>query len=131
MHLYQCSAYASLPVRGAWIEISVGAAALSRMPSLPVRGAWIEIMSSVLFTNLIGSLPVRGAWIEIPSGSKIVFLMTTSLPVRGAWIEMLISRGGRRGSRGRSPCGERGLKLRCFGLFPDDCDVAPRAGSVD
>ena len=35
---------ASLPVRGAWIEIASGRAVwIVRLPSLPVRGAWIEI----------------------------------------------------------------------------------------
>ena len=33
----------SLPVRGAWIEISTRRAGASRRRSLPVRGAWIEI----------------------------------------------------------------------------------------
>ena len=33
--------------------------------SLPVRGAWIEISSSEVISVLIESLPVRGAWIEI------------------------------------------------------------------
>ena len=34
---------ASLPVRGAWIEILKSASRCKRYPSLPVRGAWIEI----------------------------------------------------------------------------------------
>ena len=33
--------------------------------SLPVRGAWIEIPSEQLAFALLWSLPVRGAWIEI------------------------------------------------------------------
>ena len=33
--------------------------------SLPVRGAWIEISLGIVHTVLQGSLPVRGAWIEI------------------------------------------------------------------
>ena len=53
------------------------------------------------------SLPVRGAWIEIvfavPRAGSV-----ESLPVRGAWIEM-------------------GDNL----LYYAECQVAPRAGSVD
>ena len=37
------SARVSLPVRGAWIEISGGWCAAGGFSSLPVRGAWIEI----------------------------------------------------------------------------------------
>ena len=33
--------------------------------SLPVRGAWIEISSILCTTWAQESLPVRGAWIEI------------------------------------------------------------------
>ena len=33
--------------------------------SLPVRGAWIEISSKTKPGAMAGSLPVRGAWIEI------------------------------------------------------------------
>ena len=35
--------YASLPVRGAWIEIESVLCPGSAKSSLPVRGAWIEI----------------------------------------------------------------------------------------
>ena len=55
----------SLPVRGAWIEISVHANSPRLQKSLPVRGAWIEIKMMVKNGNENGSLPVRGAWIEI------------------------------------------------------------------
>ena len=38
---------ASLPVRGAWIEMPYCAiSVLIKSASLPVRGAWIEILSS-------------------------------------------------------------------------------------
>ncbi len=36
----------SLPVRGAWIEMSVWLHPQSQRSSLPVRGAWIEIASA-------------------------------------------------------------------------------------
>ena len=33
--------------------------------SLPVRGAWIEISNALMRSFKSSSLPVRGAWIEI------------------------------------------------------------------
>ena len=76
-----------------------------------------------------------------------------SLPVRGAWIEITDARDVRTLMDGRSPCGERGLKLRhrerhafADGSLPVRGAwieiapwwrherrplVAPRAGSVD
>ena len=42
----------SLPVRGAWIEISIFPDNSSKVMSLPVRGAWIEIgCQSLRFVN--------------------------------------------------------------------------------
>ena len=35
---------ASLPVRGAWIEMRLLLRCRQRFASLPVRGAWIEIL---------------------------------------------------------------------------------------
>ena len=60
--------------------------------SLPVRGAWIEIVVVLIDYRLAMSLPVRGAWIEIaaPSAPR---QGAPSLPVRGAWIEMPRIRG--------------------------------------
>ena len=55
------------------------------------------------------SLPVRGAWVEIPLYSTSAEF-PSSLPVRGAWVEICATNFVRR-SVGRSPCGERGLKL--------------------
>ena len=55
--------------------------------SLPVRGAWIEMTSLLQNAKLQLSLPVRGAWIEI-SADEAVEAAVVSLPVRGAWIEM-------------------------------------------
>ena len=104
---------------------------LAKMASLPVRGAWIEIcyMAQILMQQDV-SLPVRGAWIEIPCFAILpcramcrspcgerglkwkvyndLYPLLSSLPVRGAWIEM-------------STLGEDRKKLM----------VAPRAGSVD
>ena len=56
------------------------------------------------------SLPVRGAWIEIGRSARSWRKRCTSLPVRGAWIEMRRKKLLLVRYRGRSPCGERGLK---------------------
>ena len=102
----------SLPVRGAWIEISSPITSFwqysSRSPcgerglkyelkeklceelqSLPVRGAWIEMSVWLHPQSQRSSLPVRGAWIEI-SLRRHRRLLMMSLPVRGAWIEITL-----------------------------------------
>ena len=58
------------------------------------------------------SLPVRGAWVEISCSGGGRSAGGLSLPVRGAWVEIAHSCSMRRRSVCRSPCGERGLKLR-------------------
>ena len=63
------------------------------MASLPVRGAWIEIVGSSCITPNGGSLPVRGAWIEIDVNTNMCSVYT-SLPVRGAWIEIVFRKAG-------------------------------------
>ena len=57
------------------------------------------------------SLPVRGAWVEIPSRRFWSRREKLSLPVRGAWVEISSFVRTSGCSIGRSPCGERGLKL--------------------
>ena len=37
----------SLPVRGAWVEISMSDRFARRAKSLPVRGAWVEMVDAV------------------------------------------------------------------------------------
>ena len=78
--------------------------------SLPVRGAWIEISTARPTQLPRRSLPVRGAWIEIWKYNERHAIDFTSLPVRGAWIEMLNARPFVMYGARRSPCGERGLK---------------------
>ena len=79
--------------------------------SLPIRGAWIEISTPRPGPGVIGrSLPIRGAWIEMslapspliprcrsPFGERGLKCLGhagrrqgphQSLPIRGAWIEM-------------------------------------------
>ena len=78
--------------------------------SLPVRGAWIEISSTrARKPDPPQSLPVRGAWIEIAAVPSSA-LPALSLPVRGAWIEIAMAMQVLEKQRRRSPCGERGLK---------------------
>ncbi len=56
----------SLPLRGAWIEISYAKCKnIIKMQSLPLRGAWIEIYEQGNVSSALVSLPLRGAWIEM------------------------------------------------------------------
>ena len=122
----------SLPVQGAWIEMSNSACAIVwHSVSLPVQGAWIEIASShsgewrkscrspcrerglkCLEAAAVAlppmSLPVQGAWIEMSTMFASQIAARASLPVQGAWIEIDTSRS--------------------IALCKH---VAPRAGSVD
>ena len=101
----------SLPVRGAWIEIQ---RALPRWTTRACRSPCGERgLKSYLPNNTcyyIPSLPVRGAWIEIFFVAVSAFPGVRSLPVRGAWIEIAAVMVFFLLFRGRSPCGERGLK---------------------
>ena len=101
----------SLPTRGAWIEMTGPLTNCFRIcASLPTRGAWIEIANSTTGTTHHTSLPTRGAWIEIPPPPASPPI-TSSLPTRGAWIEIAGHGPGGHDGGGRSPHGERGLKL--------------------
>ena len=51
----------SLPVRGAWIEISIDPVMPSIMLSLPVRGAWIEMHILLMLTMKIWVAPRAGS----------------------------------------------------------------------
>ena len=78
----------SLPVRGAWVEITICARRKARKSrSLPVRGAWVEIAAVRCFP----AATVRRS----PCGER-------GLKFQGAVSDGMAS--------GRSPCGERGLK---------------------
>ena len=110
---------ASLPVRGAWIEIQVIVTPNAFCTSLPVRGAWIEINGACPKVGAIRSRSPcgeRGLKYNIQS-PMIIALCRSPCGERGLkwlilWITRLILR--------RSPCGERGLKsagrraLKCF-----------------
>ena len=165
----------SLPVLGAWIEMPFPLVFGRSHRSLPVLGAWIEISGQTVprgsclrrspcgerglkylggnpFTLRRKSLPVRGAWIEIRFFDLFFRPLPSSLPVRGAWIEISMRRFrnarscrspcGERGLKlrhkfraqvggSRSPCGERGLKSKSSWATRRKEKVAPRAGSVD
>ena len=73
----------SLPVRGAWIEISARRNPAADAGSLPVRGAWIEILLPDGFLRPRASLPVRGAWIEISSSLR-AYAVTHVAPRAGS-----------------------------------------------
>ena len=51
----------SLPVRGAWIEISSYSDVMLNQKSLPVRGAWIEITYAVGITYKYAVAPRAGS----------------------------------------------------------------------
>ena len=52
---------ASLPMRGAWIEIYRFELIHERAESLPIRGAWIEINSFADVTGQISVAPHAGS----------------------------------------------------------------------
>ena len=56
--------------------------------SLPVRGAWVEMPCEPRIVAGLMSLPVRGAWVEINCSGLMFWASPTSLPVRGAWVEI-------------------------------------------
>ena len=68
----------------------------------------------------IMSLPARGAWVETSCGTTWR-TSAASLPARGAWVETRPRRRRHKRQPGRSPQGERGLKLR-------EKDATPAAG---
>ena len=81
--------HASLPARGAWIEMHQSKnARFCKSKSLPARGAWIEMLKAMHHNPPLWSLPARGAWIEIFTTRKYE-IQAESLPARGAWIEIL------------------------------------------
>ena len=104
----------SLPARGAWVETQSASTTASRSRSLPARGAWVETSASTRPSRWTTSLPARGAWVETCS-PPTSFCPTPSLPARGAWVETVWSAICQNHRFGRSPQGERGLKLvgRC------------------
>ena len=85
------------------------------------------------------SLPPRGAWIEIKFVNGMSITVEGSLPPRGAWIEIADGSSVRqRNCSGRSPRGERGLKLNSSAgeRRAKDMSLPPRGawieiGSVD
>ena len=100
------------------------------MPSLPVRGAWIEMSTLGAMLKSMGSRSPCGER-GLKSADEIPrHFVPPSLPVRGAWIEILLNNVLSDKSYRRSPCGERGLKFEQLGFKQIDY-VAPRAGSVD
>ena len=100
--------------------------------SLPMRGAWIEITGLYWLTSVNRSLPMRGAWIEIqyakpqhnyaqrrsPCGERGLKSAKYALNLRQDCRSPCGERGLKWKLRkiwlvlaSRSPCGERGLKF--------------------
>ena len=80
--------------------------------SLPVRGAWVEISCALP--------ALQGALCRSPCGERGLKYAgrghgqrrQRSLPVRGAWVEIAATVQRSSSDVRRSPCGERGLKFR-------------------
>ena len=79
---------ASLPTRGAWIEIIPSAERATDYYSRSPHGErGLKCIVTILTVFLAASLPTRGAWIEIVA-PKLLLGLLKSLPTRGAWIEI-------------------------------------------
>ena len=147
-------AVASLPVRGAWIEIfplttrlsrstgrspcgerglkswwgaSYGMGRISRSPC-GERG--LKSQLEVCRWIKSPSLPVRGAWIEIITAQLINEALHRRSPCGERGLK-LFADCAPNAAESRSPCGERGLKCDIWHAVYDNPAVAPRAGSVD
>ena len=81
--------HASLPSRGAWIEIIILAVSrTTAAASLPSRGAWIEIAYCINEAKVADSRSPHGERGLKWSVDKSVIICPQSLPSRGAWIEI-------------------------------------------
>ena len=87
------------------------------------------INSTYLSRFIMLSLPVRGAWIEIGIPQEVTLTSKMSLPVRGAWIEIHTGENREKEWRGRSPCGERGLKSAASSSLMKDAGSLPVRGA--
>ena len=86
------------------------AALVRRRPSsLPVRGAWVEISAEEAVEAAVGRSPCGERGLKLSDVQNAVGSIA-SLPVRGAWVEIDKHAARTSGCAGRSPCGERGLK---------------------
>ena len=104
---------ASLPARGAWIEILHRKKGLARTcASLPARGAWIEMIAFSIVASFFSCRSPHGErGLKYNAMEKCVFL-NKSLPARGAWIEISLEPNRPYITARRSPHGERGLKYK-------------------
>ncbi len=98
-------------------------------PSLPIRGAWIEISNACwILPDAPGRSPSgeRGLkWVEGVEDHVV----EESLPIRGAWIEMCLVNGVSQTANCRSPSGERGLKYDRCGHIHQGCESLPIRGA--
>ena len=142
----------SLPVRGAWVEISCGASSRRRTSCRSPcgeRGLKCRPLGLAFVAVCRSPCGERGLKWRGGVGGRV---LARSLPVRGAWVEITTARPHTRTRARRSPCGERGLKSpRTASHLPERCRspcgerglkyalggrrmisarVAPRAGSV-
>ena len=81
-----------------------------------------------LGADVCQSLPLRGAWIEMIVDDMPI-AGSGSLPLRGAWIEILNFYYVTENGTCRSPCGERGLKLKPTALRQSRLPSLPLRGA--
>ena len=80
---------------------------------------WIEIRRLLTIWFTTKSLPAWGVWIEIRMEQTPGWLTMASLPAWGVWIEIPEDTDTAYATRGRSPHGECGLKLKREGVRTD------------
>ena len=61
------------------------------LPSLPVRGAWVEMSSWRIAASASGRSPCGERGLKSAQGVRVA-QDAASLPVRGAWVEILFGR---------------------------------------
>ena len=104
---------ASLPVRGAWIEISGVAVPGAGSGRSPCGERGLKFLTSCANRPTLPSLPVRGAWIEIRCATALFHALDCRSPCGERGLKS-VRRIQHHRREGRSPCGERGLKSLFF-----------------
>ena len=85
---------ASLPSRGAWIEIVPTRWRPWPRSSLPSRGAWIEIYFFCFYIDFTQTVaPLAGSVDRNVYLFSCGYQLVMSLPSRGAWIEIFLRPG--------------------------------------
>ena len=102
------STAASLPSRGAWIEIIHSKNQGPELYVAPLTGSVDRNANLPGFSPVPQVAPLTGSVDRNDGEEDGGFLPFMSLPSRGAWIEMVEGEAQYRKQMGRSPHGERG-----------------------